>query len=52
MPKFDALDREEAELEQLERSPRPPVKKKAAKTASGKPRDELGRFDRAKEKRN
>lgn len=44
-----SLEATQAELEALEREPRRPPKKKAKRAAKDtKPRDELGRFTKAK----
>lgn len=46
-----SLEASQAELEALERDPRPPKKKTRKRDSSGKPRDELGRFTKPKGKK-
>lgn len=48
---LDPMEASEAELEALEREPQRPIKKETRKRDSGKPRDELGRFTKAKKRK-
>jgi hypothetical protein len=45
-----ALESTDAELEELERTPQPPVKRAPRPAKDGKPRDEQGRFTKLKPK--